>query len=391
VPSGATLPKRSIFIERGRIDRITPSGVEPPLAETIDARGAFVIPGLIDMHVHACASPLEKHAHATGIDSPTRMGIQAAENLRVALAAGVTTVRDLGGGPVVPYDLKQAWAMRLFIGARPLVAGPMVTAVGGHGTESGWRLAVEVCGAEEMRRAVRTAVSRGSDVIKVATGGVATRTELTLAELVAAVDEAHWCGLKVASHANFSLRGINNSIEAGCDSIEHGCAADRRALEEMRSRNIALCPTITVLARIKERSDVYGQKTPALTDAVQRAWRQHEEVVHQAIALGVTIVAGTDAGMPAVGFDSLHEELRWLVRWGMSPIEALRSATCAAGELLGRTELGAIAPGSSADLVLLGEDPRADLSALSDVRAVMLEGRLVRRSPTLESAAPGAH
>lgn len=318
------------------------------------------------------------------------MGIQGAENLRVALAAGITTVRDLGGGPVVPYDLKHAWKARLFAGARPLVAGPMITALGGHGTEQGLGISLEVCGAREVRRAVRAAIGAGADVIKVATSGVATRTELTLTELSAAVQEAHWCGVKVASHANFSLRSINNSVAAGCDSIEHGCAADEQALREMSARDVALCPTITMLARVNERSDLYGPTT-SLTDAVQRAWRQHKETVQQAIELGVKIVAGTDAGMPAVGFDSLHEELGWLVRWGMSPLQALRCATSAASDLLGRSDLGDVAPGCRADLVVLADNPLADLSALRDVRAVMLEGRLVRRSPALEPAAPGAH
>jgi imidazolonepropionase-like amidohydrolase len=388
VRSGSVLPNRSIFVENGRVERVAPSGTLPPLEETIDARGAFVIPGLIDMHVHACASPgrTEVRGHA-----PARIGIAAAANLRVALGAGITTVRDLGGGPVVPYELASAWAEREFAGSRPLVAGPMLTAVGGHGSESGADWATEVCGEEEMRRAVRTAVSCGSDVIKVVTGGVGTRTELTRAELRTAVEEAHWNGVKVASHANFGLRGIRNSIVAGCDSIEHGCAADRAALEEMAERGIVLCPTITVLARVNSRSDIYGRRTPALTKAVERAWLQHEETVGRAIELGVAIVAGTDAGLPAVGFDALLEELEWLVRWGMSPLDALRAATCKAADALGRDDLGDLSPGCAADLLLLEGNPAEDVANLRKAKGVMLGGRLVRRAPSLKPAAPGAH
>ncbi len=392
VRHGDVLPRQSLFVEKGRIERIAPSGVLPPVDETIDADGAFVIPGLIDMHVHACASPhIDGSAPETGRDAPTRMGIQAAENLRSALGAGITTVRDLGGGSVAPYDVARAWSDRLFAGARPLVAGPMLTAIGGHGSERGAQWGTELCGTEDMRRAVREAVSRGADVIKVVTGGVATRTELTFLELAAAVEEAHWCGVKVASHASFGLRGIQNSIRAGCDSIEHGCAADRRALEEMASKGIALCPTITVLSRAMDRPDARGKEMPILADAIREAWQQHEIVVRQAKELGVPIIAGTDAGMPTVGFDALAEELEWLVRWGLTPLDALRSATCVAGDVLGREDLGSLAPGCSADLVLLDRNPIEDVSNLRGIRAVMLAGRLVKRTSTLKLAAPGAH
>src|SRR5262249_44829473 len=160
-------------------------------------------------------------------------------------------------------------------------------------------------GVDEVRRTVRRLISEGADVIKVVTGGAIARTELTLDELRAAVDEAHWCGVPVASHANLSLRGIRNSIAAGCDSIQHWCVPDREALDAMAANGIAMCPTIPVLARVRSHPDAYGGPTGALPVAVNRAWETHLQNVRLARELGVRIITGSDAGMPGVPFDSL--------------------------------------------------------------------------------------
>lgn len=382
VREGRLVPGRSIRFKDGVIAAIVNGSDPAGDGAVLDAAGAFAVPGLIDMHVHICANaaagagagPEERYGSAS------RMAIHAVENLRSALAAGVTTVRDLGGSLDVPFEVKRAWREQLFTGARPLVAGPMVTAVGGHGTERGSRLGLEVSGTDEVRRTVRGLIGKGADIIKVVTGGVVARTELTAGELAAAVDEAHWCHVPVASHANFSLRGIRNSIEAGCDSIEHCCVPDLEALETMAARRIALCPTITVLARIKEQPELFGGVRSPLVLAVQRAWPRHLKNVRLAASLGVPLVAGTDAGMPAVGHDALVEELEWLERCGLTPIDALRCATLAAADALGRSDLGELTASRSADLLLVAHDPTRSVASLRDVRAVVLAGRLVQRN-----------
>jgi imidazolonepropionase-like amidohydrolase len=228
-----------------------------------------------------------------------------------------------------------------------------------------------------MRRTVRRLISEGADVIKVVTGGAVARTELTLDELRSAVEEAHWCGVPVASHANLSLRGIRNSIAAGCDSIEHCCVPDQAALDAMAARDIAMCPTITVLAHVRSHPDAYGGPTGPLPMGVNEAWETHQRNVALASGLGVRIIAGSDAGMPGVPFDSLLAELAWLVRCGLSPAQALAAATVDAAAVLGRNDLGEIRVGATADLVLLNRDPIADIGALGDPRAVMIGGKVV--------------
>jgi imidazolonepropionase-like amidohydrolase len=377
VRAGNVRERQTIVVDAEQISAITPADrpIDGP-SQVIDGSGCYATPGLIDMHAHACCAS-DEPAETPAAHEPTLMGIRAVRNLQLAARSGITTVRDLGGGHGAPFAVKAAWLRGEFIGARPLVAGPMVTAVGGHGAEDGSTLGVEVTGVDEMRRTVRRLVSHGADVIKVVTGGAVARTELTLDELRAAVDEAHWCGVPVASHANLSLRGIRNSIAAGCDSVEHCCVPDRAALEAMAATGIAMCPTITVLAHVRSDPDAYGGPTGALPMGVNQAWETHQRNVRLARELGVRIIAGSDAGMPGVPFDSLLDELAWLVRCGSSPAQALAAATVDAAAVLGRNDLGEIRVGGTADLVLLNRDPIADIGALVDRRAVVIAGRLV--------------
>ena len=377
VRAGAALGGRSITMDEGRVLKVTATGL-PADGESriIDGTHTFAIPGLIDMHVHSEHNP-EPTSASRNTAGPTLMGIRAVRNLHHAAVSGITTVRDLGGGHGATFEIKDAWQQGEFLGARPLVAGPMVTAIGGHGTEDGSTLGIEVSGVDEIRRTVRQLVAQGADVVKVVTGGVVARTELTLGELRAAVDEAHWSGVPVASHANFSLRGIRNSIAAGCDSIEHCCVADINALETMAARGTAMCPTLTVLARVRAYPGHYGGGSSPLCVAVHRAWETHLANVHLAHELGVPILAGSDAGMPGVGFSALLEEVQWLARCGLSPAHALAAATTTAAAVLRRDDLGEIASGRVADLVLLNQNPLADVRALTDRRAVVLGGEIV--------------
>jgi imidazolonepropionase-like amidohydrolase len=383
---GHVQERQTIVLDGAHIVAITPA--DRPIDgqdQVIDGSGCYAVPGLIDMHVHSCCAS-DGPAETPPTHEPTLMGVRAVRNLQLAARSGITTVRDLGGGHGAPFAIKAAWLHDEFIGARPLVAGPMVTAVGGHGAENGSTLGVEVTGVDEMRRTVRRLVSQGADVVKVVTAGAVARTELSLDELRAAVDEAHWCGVPVASHANLSLRGIRNSIAAGCDSIEHCCVPDRQALDAMAAMDIAMCPTITVLARVRDDPGEYGGPTGALPTAVNQAWEAHLHNVRLARELGVRIIAGSDAGMPGVPFDSLLDELAWLVRCGLSPAQALAAATVDAAAVLGRKDLGEVRIGGAADLLLLNRDPLADIGALGDRRAVILAGRIVSWSDPVAGA-----
>lgn len=378
--AGAIRPRRSVVVRDGHIAEVLTGRPEPGLDDhgRVDLRGAFLVPGLIDTHVHMCAWPGEGAGQSAG--TVARLALNAKRNLRTALVAGVTTVRDLGGGPEAPFEVKRAWHEGLLAGARPLVAGPMITAVGGHGTERALPFGIEVSGVEEIRRAVRRTVAAGADAIKLVTAGLVTHGKLSEAELLAASDEAHRASVPVAVHANFELQGIRNAIAARCDSVEHGCVADHAALEAMAEHAIGLCPTLTVMARIRQRPDLYGGPGTPLRDAADRTWEPHLANVGTAAELGVPLIAGTDAGMLGVDFDTCIEELEWLVECGLTPHAALRCATVSAARALGREDIGEIAPGRSADAVVVGSDPLADVSALRDVRAVMLAGRWAQRA-----------
>lgn len=346
--------------------------------DVFDAQGLFVMPGLIDMHVHFCSDP---QVSITASDrrgqSATTMGILAVRNLGIALQAGITTVRDVGAALGASFDVKKAWYDRLFRGSRPLVAGPMITAIGGHGTESGTRIGVEVCGIDSIRREVRTAIANGADLIKVVTCGTVVQTELNLDELKAAVDEAHWCGRKVASHAHFQLRSVKNSVLAGCDTIEHGCVVDDEVIEMMVKQGTFVCPTITVFARVLQFPEEFGGVGSKFVETVRRIWDTHRTSFCEMFTRGVPMLAGTDAGMPRIQFNALLDELEFMVEWGMPVEEALRAATYNAAQALDRPDLGMVQANSTADLIFLERNPLLDIRALRTVRKVMQAGNQV--------------
>jgi imidazolonepropionase-like amidohydrolase len=389
IKAAAVRPGQSIMIEAGRILRVAPAGEEEDGADlVINGTGTFAIPGLIDMHVHIDHDPAPPTpAGSTGGNlDRILIGFRAARNLREAAASGVTSVRDLGGAHGVTFAVKEGWRRGEFIGARPFVAGQMITAVGGHGAERGDGLGFEVCGPQETRRAVRELIARGADVIKVVTGGAIARTELTPEELDAAIDEAHWNGVTVASHANFSLRGIHNSIAAGCDSVEHCCVPDKRALEAMAEKHVAMCPTIAVLSRIKTNPELYGGDSSKLYLAVAGVWEKHLENVYLAHTMGIPILAGSDAGMTGVRFDAVLEEVEWLVHCGLTTAQALAAATTSAAEFLRCDDLGQIKAGGTADLVLLNSDPLQDIRALGDRYMVICSGHVIAHAEAPPSA-----
>lgn len=330
--------------------------------EVIDGTGLFAVPGLIDMHVHMTSDatgrlvPVFSEYHA----DPAIQALLAAENLGIALAAGVTTVRDLGSPGGSAFALRQAWNGGLVVGSRPVVAGPAITALGGHGAWMGH----EVGTSAEAARAVRCNISKGARAIKLIMASATRTIELTSADLIAAVEEAHWQGVSVAVHANFSERSIDSAVAAGCDSIEHGYAISARTAEEMRSRGISLCPTLSALTSIINHPEVFRKaKGQALVERARAAIEPARESFSHALAAGVTIVAGTDAGVPMVPFNSLPYELQLLVEWGLSDYDSFAAATSNAARLLRRSDLGHLGLGAIGDVLLLDIDPRDDVRA----------------------------
>ncbi|HEY0072178.1 MAG TPA: amidohydrolase family protein, partial [Chloroflexia bacterium] len=342
---------------------------------TYDGRGLTILPGLIDMHVHMCMDPASEQTPPDRVEFAVAMTLNAMANLRKALTSGITTVRDLGGGLGVPMLVKRAWQRGQVVGARPLVAGSMITAIGGHGVEMGFGL--EVGGPDEAREAVRHELSMGADVIKLVTYGVNMPGELNLDKLRAAVEEAHSSGRKVACHAHFSKASIENTIVAGCDTLEHGSLLDDRLVDLMLERGTYYCPTIAVMENVAATEQYYGGPQSEFRRVVRENLGHSRASVQLAHRKGVPIVAGTDAGTPGMEFDKLHDELRCLVSLGMSPHEAIRCATGVAAEALGQPNLGRIAPRAKADLIAVAGDPVADLEVLRRPKAVFIDGRLL--------------
>ncbi|WP_348610119.1 metal-dependent hydrolase family protein [Halobaculum rarum] len=338
-----------------------------------DVSGQFVAPGLIDSHVHLMMDG--RPDVATAIDeSDFDHAYIAAANLRKAVEAGVTTVRDLGASGTLALDAGRAVAEGRLAGPRVLACGENVVMTGGHGYWFGR----EADGPDEVRRAAREQLKRGADVIKcMATGGVLTEgaqtgaPELTDEELEALVDAASAKGVPTAAHAH-GKEGLLNAVDAGITSIEHGTFMDREAAEAMAAEGTYWVPTAAALKNIVENPGA-GIPESAMDKAVEASEAFASSFEH-AEAAGVDIAMGTDAGTPFNYFDNIADELAYMVEFGMSPEAALEAATVTAAELCGLDDVGRIAEDHRADLLVLDDNPAADADAWQDPAAVFAGG-----------------
>jgi imidazolonepropionase-like amidohydrolase len=369
-----------VQIDNGRIDAVTtasPSGSRPPGAEVIDASGLTLLPGLIDCHDHIAFHGYEL-AKRWGLDEPrSTWHLRTATVARRILESGYTAVRDAGG---LDVGFRVAIDEGLIAGPRLVLSLAIISPTGGLGdrvSPSGHRAPADndpclpssvADGVEAVRTTVRTMVRAGADVIKCATtGGASSRaghgpkdSEFTLEEMRALVDEAHALGRRVMCHA-LGGPGLRLAIEAGVDSIEHGCYLDedRELIPMMAERDIFFVPTLTVYE--------YHRQSPAphVRERAHALRAHHVESIGRALAAGVKIVAGTDAG--GHGHPNNAAELPLLVGAGMTPMQAIQAATSRAAECLGlEAEIGTIEKGKWADLVLVDGDPLRDIAILQD-------------------------
>lgn len=390
--TGRVDTEQTVVVQNGRVLRIEAGYVGEGQGQVIDLRDSFVLPGLIDSHVH-----LTQELSPTGrLDGVTTTRAAAALNgayfARVTLEAGFTTVANLGASSESIFALRDAVARGRVAGPRILASGASISVHGGHGDSHGYIPEVlevlrseAVCsGADDCRRAVREQVRRGADLIKItATGGVLSNTAAGLSqqfsdeELEAIVDAAHRMGRRVTAHAHGG-DGIISFIRAGGDSIEHGTYLDDEGIRLMRQNRAWLVPTLLAgdfVARLASSPDNF--LTPAQTRKAQEAGPLMLDMCRRAHAAGVQIAFGTDSGVSAHGDNA--QEFALLVQCGLTPLEAIQAATVGAAEHLQIAgETGALRPGLAADLIAVRGDPLADVTELERVRFVMHAGRIYR-------------
>ena len=388
--TGAAPVRGATVVTRGdRIEAITTRNESdfPADAEIIDVSGMTILPGLIDCHDHM-ANHRYDLAHRWRLDEPqSTRHLRTAAVLKNTLAAGYTTIRDAAG---CDAGFKRAIEEGLIPGPRLMLSLSIISPIGGIGdavTPSGLPLDDCCCipgdpllpdsvvnSLADVRPMVRRMVRAGADVIKCATtGGASSRPghgpkdgAFNLDEMQALVDEAQALDRRVMCHA-LGGRGLEIAIEAGVNSIEHGSYLDEdpRHLERMAERGIFFVPTLLVYE--------YHRKSPQphVRERAEALHEHHVLSIKRALAIGVKIVAGTDAG--GHGHPANAGELLCLVQAGMTPMQALQAATGWAAECLGQeADLGTIAPGKLADLVVVAGDPLGDIGILRDLEKIRL-------------------
>jgi len=385
----------TVIIRNGKIAEILSGHQQGPAGATlIDLKDKFVLPGLIDSHVHLDSDAGGNAALIEAVtDSPARAAYRAAGNAKKTLMAGFTTVRNLGDGSGATLALRDAVAAGELPGPRIIDAGRSISTTSGHMDAT---LSVSedlhnsigqenLCdGVESCRQAIRKQVRRGVDVIKIATtGGVNSRIGAGLGrqlfddEVKALVDTAHLYGKKVAVHAHGD-DGVNIALAAGADSIEHGTMMTDESIRLFKAAGAYYVPTLSTvngyLERLAANPNAYP---PDVLAKVQWRIRVTGKSLAKAYPAGVKIAFGTDAGVSKHGRNA--DEFELMVKHGMPASAAIQAATMNAASLLGvEKEVGSLEPGKAADLIAVAGDPIQDITTLKSVRFVMKGGRVFK-------------
>jgi imidazolonepropionase-like amidohydrolase len=379
----APLRPGAVLIEGDRIRSVGSRIDASADVARFDAPDGTITPGLIDCHVHLSDAGLAD-ASAQDRDPAGLRVLRMADHARRTLTAGFTTVRDVGGRDHLEFGLRRAAQEGLVRTPRLVLAGKIVsmTTAGASSWAGMYR---QADGAREVIKAVREQAAAGADVIKImATGAVLapgherpTSAQFTRDELNAAVQTAHAMGLRVAAHAH-GIEGIARAVEAGVDTIEHGThlQEDPGIATEMAARGVFLVPTLKALARI---ADPEGPGVPEdMRAKAQDRRSDRDRTFRLALEVGVPIAMGTDAATPFNRHGENAQELELMVSLGMSPLAAIAAASGVAARALGRGDVGVIAPGKLADVVVWHDAPAEDIRALQRVpRAVFLGGEQV--------------
>ena len=388
----AVREKMVIVVEGDRIQSVGPAA-ETPIpsgAAVLDLSRATVLPGLIDCHTHLGARADRYDPIYDFKDTPFQSAFAGVLNARKTLEAGFTTVRDVGSAPFLAVDLRNSINEGFLPGPRIVASGPGISITGGHGDLNHYSPQTRVSmfpeerdygiadGVDQVRHVVRAQMKYGADVIKIlASGGVLSKgdspgaAQYTVEELKAAADEAHMAGRKIAAHAH-GTQGIKNAIAAGIDSVDHASLIDDEGIRMAKEHGTYLVMDIYnddyILGKARDFHipEEFIEKEKAIG-------RLQRENFAKAFAAGAKMAFGSDAGVYPHGDNA--KQFFYMVKYGMTPAQALRAATSDAADLLGRSQdVGSIAPGKYADIIAVGADPLADIRAMENVLFVMKGG-----------------
>lgn len=390
--TGKVETARTVVIDNGKVVRIADGYVAEPGGRVVDLRDSFVLPGLIDSHVHLTGEQSPNGRLLAVTRSAADDALVGAGFARKTLMAGFTTVADLGADNKAIFALREAVKRGDVIGPRILASGSAVSVHGGHGDINGYAEEVmhvlrptSVCsGPDDCRRAVREQVWLGADIIKItATGGVLSNTAAGLnqqfsdAELAAIVESAHRMGRKITAHAH-GVDGINSFLKAGGDSIEHGTYLDNDSIALLKKNGGYLVPTLMAGDFVyRVASGPNNFLTPAQTAKALDAGPKMLAMARRAHDGGVKIAFGTDTGVSAHGDNA--GEFALLVKAGLTPLEAIQTATVnAAAHFDLSAEIGSLAPGKAGDLIAVKGDPLSDVTVLRQVTSVVKGGVVVK-------------
>ena len=391
-------PKQILDVRSGKLinaDILVESGVIKKVAknipikseyEIIDLRDMTVLPGLMDAHVHLTGNT-DLKGHEGISESSYLATIYGVKNAKETLMAGFTTVRNVGASNYSDVALRDGIEQKAIVGPTLLVSGPPLGITGGHcdsnilPAEYQYKAQGVADGPWEVRRKVRENKKYGVDLIKYcATGGVMSKgtnvnnRQYTLDEMKAIVDEAHTLGMKVAAHAH-GLQGIRMAIEAGVDSIEHSSLIDQETVNIAISKGVFLAMDIYVSDYIlgegaKSGIPEYSLKKERIVGKKQR------ENFKMAFESGAKMAFGTDAGIYPHGKNA--RQFKYMVQWGMTPIEAIQASTINTAELFGVDNIGEIKESFDADIVAVIGNPLDDITLLENIDFVMKEGQIIK-------------
>ncbi len=381
-----------IVVVGDRIQSVSPAGsvTVPAGATVVDLSHATVLPGLIDCHTHLGARADRYDEIYNFKDTPFQSAFAGVVNARKTLEAGFTSVRDVGSLPFLAVDLRNSINEGLIPGPRIVASGPAISITGGHGDLNNFSPQTRVSmfpeerdfqiadGVDQIRHVVRAQVKYGVDVIKIlATGGVLSKgdspgaPQFTPEELKAAADEAHMAGRKIAAHAH-GTQGIKNAILAGIDSIEHASLIDDEGIRLAKEHGTYLVMDIYNDDYILGKAIEFGLPQENV-EKEKKIGKLQRENFERAVKGGAKMAFGTDAGVYPHGDNA--KQFFYMVKFGMTPAQAIRAATSNAADLIGRAkDVGTLEAGKFADVIAVTDDPLQNVRALENVGFVMKGG-----------------